>query len=111
MNNTIEKLKNHRIEPDDRLWDRLSEKLENDGKVRNLKKYKYLSIAASITAVLCVTSLFFNYFNDSQSTFLSSHFIAEPMQLEDLEDSQNELYLIKNIEILNSAYEIILNSN
>ncbi|GAA3635433.1 hypothetical protein [Flavivirga jejuensis] len=59
--NIKDKLEKRTLQPSNDAWDKLSERLDNQGKNKNIKPVLWLGVAASIVGILLVISQFFNH--------------------------------------------------
>ena len=103
-----DKLENRRLKPSADAWDKLSERLDNEDKMKNNTSFWWLGIAASIIGVLFVVSQFLNKAEVVEPVIVDSPEKIENIEIEPLLSSEKEeaSVEVKTNEV--SAYKKIL---
>ncbi len=100
-----DKLRNYKEAPANHLWQRVDNKLEHLKNKRRIKKFRNLSIAASLVAVfsvLAVTNLYLKQYNPKLFT-TSRNF--EPFHMEELNAHSDSMYELSKMVSLNNFYK------
>ncbi len=98
------KLRSYKAAPSNAVWSQLDNRLEHLRSKKRIRKFRNLSIAASLLAlvsVVCVMSLYLG--NHNPDVFATSH-VFQPVIMETISDVDDEFYDVKNIDYIYDAY-------
>jgi hypothetical protein len=104
MEDLKDKLENYKAAPSPTAWKHLENKLEHRRQRSRIVKFRNLSMAAVFIAAVAIIGLMNIYVkNYNPDVFATSkHF--EPIQMETLEATDDELYQRSRIRFLNNEY-------
>ena len=96
----------HRTEPRKQVWDRLSDKLGHQQKVREVSFYRKISVAAGLFAVVCAGILVKHYSSSHHSSELfATNEMYKPIVIEELGNpSSTNIYTISDVNGLIKAF-------
>jgi len=104
MENFEKNLREYKEAPSNQLWQRIDNKLEHLQNKKKIRRFRNLSIAASLVAivsVLAVTNLYLQQYNPQLFT-TSRNF--EPVHMEELHSNEDSMYDLSKIVSLNNFY-------
>lgn len=102
------------VEPSDRVWESLDNRLSKDRLKTKVKWYRHLAAAAAV-ALVAALGLCYNYLyldNSNPQTFaVSSPPNGSPMHMEILPDVEDGIYSAYNVRKMAAAYQHNLLAN
>lgn len=112
-NDTIDKIRNHRIAPRQQAWGRLEGLLDAGEHKKNAYFYRWGAIAASLVSILSFIMLFNDNLDDNVMNM--EEFSQSIVFIEDFNDRAastmdtpfNSIYSIESVNRVNKAYEKI----
>lgn len=104
LDNIRRMAQSHRVEPRPQAWERVNSRLVHQASNKRLGFYRRMSIAAVMIAVVSVTALFTQYFEQRTSNVLASN-KGGTVILEELDDTPiSSLY---NVDDVNGFYKAL----
>jgi len=92
-------------QPDERLWERLEEKLEAKAGLRKLRYYKIGSLAAMIVALVAAVAYFDHILDDHNPHLFASNEDYSSFVLEELDDNESGLFNMVFFDEIRKAYD------
>ena len=97
-------LRSYKAVPSNGTWSQLDNRLEHLRSKKRIRKFRNVSIAASLLAIVSVVSVMSLYLgNHNPDLFATSH-VFQPVLMEPISDSDDEFYDLKSVEYIYDAY-------
>jgi len=105
MDNITSKLRDYKASPSSATWSQLDNRLEHLRSKKRIKRFKNLSIAASLLAIVSVISVMSLYLRDHNPDLFATSHVFQPVLMETISESNDEFYNVENVDHIFNAYQ------
>lgn len=105
MDQFTDKLKSYKASPSNNAWQQLNNRLEHSRNKRRIKRFKNLSIAASLLAIISVMAVMSIYLREHNPSMFATSPVFEPVHMEQLSSTNDDLYDLEKLGMLRNIYE------
>ena len=100
-----DKLKEYKASPPSHLWQQLDNKLEHRRNRKRLVKFRNISVAAVLFAIMAVIGVMNLYVQNYNPNLFATSTNFEPLLMEELQESNDGMYKLANLKFLEDSYQ------
>ena len=105
INEIGSKLQDYKATPSNGTWSQLDNRLEHVRSKKRIRKFKNLSIAASLLAIVSVVSVMSLYLRDHNPDLFATSHVFQPVIMESITASDDEFYNVERVDDIHVAYK------
>jgi len=105
IDNLTSKLKDYKAAPTSGTWQQLDNRLEHLRSKKRIRKFKNLSIAASLLAIVSVISVMSLYLREHNPNLFATSHIFQPVLMESISEPNDEFYNVEHVDNIFHAYK------
>ena len=105
LNKLGNQLRDYRSTPSTGTWSQIDNRLEHLRSKKRIRKFKNLSIAASLLAIVSVVSVMSLFLREHNPDLFATSPVFQPVLMESISESNDEFYNVKHVNNIFLAYK------